>query len=51
MSHGAIVARELGIPAVINTGNGTSVIRTGDWVRVDASAGIVEILRRGEGLS
>jgi pyruvate,water dikinase len=46
VSHGAIVARELGIPAVINTGNGTGVVRTGDWVRVDASAGRVEILRR-----
>jgi pyruvate,water dikinase len=46
MSHGAIVARELGIPAVINTGTGTSVLHSGDSVRVDAAAGTVEILDR-----
>ena len=47
LSHCAIAARELGIPAVINTGSGTRVIRTGDRVRVDAGAGTVEILARG----
>jgi hypothetical protein len=45
LSHGAIVARELGIPCVINTGDGTRTIRTGDLVRVDGSAGSVEILK------
>lgn len=45
-SHGAIVARELGVPCVIGTGNGTRRIRTGDVVRVDGSAGLVEILKR-----
>jgi len=45
LSHCAIAARELGIPAVINTGNGTRVIRTGDHLRVDAAAGTVEITR------
>jgi phosphohistidine swiveling domain-containing protein len=48
MSHGAIVARELGIPAVINTGDGTSVLRSGDLVRVNAGAGVVDILERAE---
>lgn len=47
LSHCAIAARELGIPAVINTGNGTRVIQTGDRVRVDAGAGTVEVLERG----
>lgn len=45
MSHGAIVARELNIPCVINTREGTRRIHTGDRVRVDGSSGVVEILR------
>jgi phosphohistidine swiveling domain-containing protein len=45
LSHGAIVARELGIPCVINTGNGTGTIRSGDHLRVDGGAGTVDILR------
>lgn len=43
-SHGAVVARELGIPYVIGTGNGTSVIHDGYRVLVDGQAGIVKIL-------
>jgi pyruvate,water dikinase len=46
-SHGAIVARELGVPCVIGTGDGTRRIRTGDLLRVDGSAGVVEILEGG----
>ena len=45
-SHGAIVARELGVPCVIGTGDGTRRIRTGDRLLVDGSAGRVEILDR-----
>ncbi|WP_040839763.1 PEP-utilizing enzyme [Nocardia brevicatena] len=45
-SHGAIVAREMGIPCVINSGNGTSEIRTGDRIRVDGTEGVVDILER-----
>jgi pyruvate,water dikinase len=44
LSHGAIVAREMGIPCVIGTGSGTRRIRTGARVRVDGSAGRVELL-------
>jgi pyruvate,water dikinase len=47
-SHGAIVARELGVPCVIGTGEGTRRIRTGDRLRVDGSAGRVEILVRAD---
>jgi phosphoenolpyruvate-protein kinase (PTS system EI component) len=43
-SHGAIVAREMGLPCVINTTNGTSVLRTGDLLRVDGSHGSVTVL-------
>ena len=44
LSHAAIVARELGIPAVVGCGNATMRLRTGDQVRVDGSAGTVEVL-------
>ena len=45
LSHAAIVARELGIPAVVGCGTATSVIRDGDRVRVDGAAGVVQVLR------
>ena len=44
LSHGAIVARELGIPCVINTVDGTRRLRTGDALRIDGSSGQVEVL-------
>jgi pyruvate,water dikinase len=44
LSHGPIVAREMGIPCVINTRDARQVIRTGDLLRVDGTAGVVEIL-------
>ena len=44
LSHAAIVARELGIPAVVGCGNATTHLKTGDRVRVDGSLGVVEIL-------
>ncbi|PQM45425.1 Prodigiosin synthesizing transferase PigC [Mycobacterium talmoniae] len=50
MSHAAVVARELGIPCVMNVANGTQVLATGDVVRVDGAAGIVEIVERAEGV-
>lgn len=46
MSHGAIVARELGVPCVINTVVGTQQLRSGDTVRIDGTAGTVEVLAR-----
>jgi pyruvate,water dikinase len=44
LSHAAIVARELGIPAVVGCGNATMLLKTGDRVRVDGGAGTVTIL-------
>lgn len=44
ISHGAIVARELGIPCVIGTRDGTARIGDGDLIRVDGSMGTVEVL-------
>ena len=44
VSHPAVLAREYGIPAVVGTSTGTSEIKSGDRLRVDGSAGVVEIL-------
>jgi pyruvate,water dikinase len=49
LSHGAIVARELGIPCVINTRTGTRDIRTGDRLRVDGAAGTVVVMEHRSG--
>ncbi len=46
LSHGSVVAREYGLPAVVNVGAATRLIRTGDRVRVDGNAGQVVILSR-----
>jgi len=46
LSHAAIVARELGIPAVVGTGDATMRLQTGDRVHVDGGRGIVTILKR-----
>ncbi|HEY8869689.1 MAG TPA: PEP-utilizing enzyme [Candidatus Limnocylindrales bacterium] len=43
-SHPAVLSREFGIPAVIGTSVATERISTGDRIRVDGSAGLVEIL-------
>ncbi|MFE3001704.1 PEP-utilizing enzyme [Nocardia sp. NPDC059246] len=48
MSHGAIVAREIGIPCVINAGQVTRRLRTGDLVRVDGDGGVVTVLERAQ---
>lgn len=44
LSHAAIVARELGIPAVVGCGNATARLKTGDRVIVDGGQGVVHIL-------
>jgi pyruvate,water dikinase len=44
LSHAAIVARELGIPAVVGCGDATMRLSTGDRVRVDGARGMVEIV-------
>jgi len=44
LSHGAIVARELGIPAVVDVAAATTLLTTGDQLRVDGGAGVVAVL-------
>jgi pyruvate,water dikinase len=43
-SHGAVVAREYGIPAVVGVPNATSLISTGQRIAVDGSAGRVTVV-------
>jgi pyruvate,water dikinase len=45
VSHGAVVAREMGLPCVIGTRTGTVELRDGDLVRVDGATGVVEVLK------
>ncbi len=40
-SHAAIVSRELGIPAVVGTGNATQVLKDGELYTVDGTKGVV----------
>jgi pyruvate,water dikinase len=46
LSHPAIIAREHGIPAVVDTGNATATLRDGQRVTVDGTTGIVELVQR-----
>ena len=41
LSHGSIVAREYGIPAVLGTGEATRRIQSGQTVTVDGGEGVV----------
>jgi pyruvate,water dikinase len=51
--HAAIVSRELGIPAIVGTGNATKVMRSGEEYTIDATTGVVyegiveELTKRG----
>ncbi|MFQ3619078.1 MAG: PEP/pyruvate-binding domain-containing protein [Cyanobacteriota bacterium] len=53
LSHAAIVAREMGIPAIVSIPGVTTALKTGDWVEMDGSAGTilrvsaVEVLQEG----
>jgi pyruvate,water dikinase len=44
LSHGSIVAREYGIPAVLGTGIATTTIKSGEMITVDGNAGTVTLL-------
>ena len=46
LSHAPVMARELGVPCVVNTKVGTKVLRTGDLCRVDGSTGRIQVLER-----
>jgi len=44
MTHGAIVAREYGIPAVVGVDRATERLQTGDLVSVDGSTGLIQLI-------
>ncbi|HVA09951.1 MAG TPA: PEP-utilizing enzyme [Acidimicrobiales bacterium] len=44
MSHGAVIAREYGLPAVVSVEGATRLIRDGQRIRVNGTQGYVEIL-------
>ena len=44
MTHGSVVAREYGIPAVVGVHEAATRLKTGQRVRVDGSAGRVIVL-------
>ena len=44
LSHAAVVARELGVPSVVNVDGITRALRTGDRIRIDGDSGRVERL-------
>jgi pyruvate,water dikinase len=46
LSHASVVAREFGLPAVVNVKTGTRHIATGDTVEVDGDLGVVRVLER-----
>jgi pyruvate,water dikinase len=45
MTHGAVIAREYGLPAVVGVEQATNLIRDGQRIRVNGTDGYVEILR------
>jgi pyruvate,water dikinase len=45
LSHCAVVAREYGIPAVVGTGNATSLLVDGQLIEVDGDAGTIRIVK------
>ena len=44
MTHGAVIAREYGLPAVVGVENATSLIRDGQWIRLHGTEGYIETL-------
>jgi rifampicin phosphotransferase len=45
MTHGAVIAREYGLPAVVGVEHATRLIKDGQRIRVNGTDGFVEILR------
>src|SRR5438105_12055377 len=46
MTHGAVIAREYGLPAVVGVEHATRLIRDGQRIRVNGTDGYIEILPR-----
>ena len=48
LSHAAIIAREIGVPCIVGTGNATETIKDNDLIQVDANNGQVHILKKNK---
>ena len=48
LSHGAVVVREFGLPAVVNVRDAMRLVADGDRLRVDGNAGRVTRVERGQ---
>lgn len=48
VSHGAVVAREYGLPAIVNLRTATRTVKTGDRIRLNADTGVLTILERAD---
>ena len=48
LSHACVVAREFGVPAVVNAKTATLQIRTGDLLEVHGEQGVIRILERAK---
>ncbi|MGQ0420650.1 PEP-utilizing enzyme, partial [Bacillus sp. HC-Mk] len=44
MTHGAVIAREYGLPAVVGVENATKLIKDGQRIRVHGTEGYIEVL-------
>lgn len=44
MTHGSVVAREYGIPAIVGVSNATNVLQSGQRLRIDGNRGVIEML-------
>ncbi|MBC2185372.1 phosphoenolpyruvate synthase [Listeria sp. FSL L7-0253] len=44
MTHGAVIAREYGLPAVVGVENATNIIQDGQKIRINGTDGYIEIL-------
>jgi pyruvate,water dikinase len=51
LSHGSIIAREFGLPAVADIPDATSRFQDGDWVLLDGSTGVVQTIHPATGTS
>jgi len=49
LSHGAVIAREYGLPAVLNVHGATAVIKTGQVLEIDGGKGTVKIVEHNPG--
>ena len=46
LSHTAIISRELKIPSIVGVDNLMRILKTGDVIRMDASSGVINIIKR-----